>query len=268
MNANASADTLDIRVEVDGPIGWLVVDNRRRRNALTKAMWLALPGRIAALSATEGLRAIVLRGGGEEDFVSGADISEFGDVRRDAATSRDYEAANVAAFAALREAALPTVAMIRGFCLGGGMGLAAACDIRIVARGARFAVPAGRLGLAYPPEAIADFVRLIGPAKTKDLIFTSRRIDAAEAAAAGFADHLVEADDLEAFTRAYVADIARLAPLTLKAARLAIAAVGAGPASAAQVRALAAAEACFDSADYTEGRAAFAQKREPVFKGG
>ncbi|ODN68684.1 putative enoyl-CoA hydratase echA8 [Methylobrevis pamukkalensis] len=208
-----------IATTIEEAVGWIVITNPKRHNAMSMRMWLDVPGAIARLEADPAVRVIVLRGAGSEAFVSGADISEFGTVRRDAESSRAYEAANIDAFAAIRTAAKPTVAMIRGFCMGGGMGLAAACDIRIGAGDGAFAIPAARLGLAYPPEAIGDFVRLIGAARTKDLIFTARRFDAAEARALGFLDHLVEPDQIEAFTRDYAATVAGLAPLTQQAAK-------------------------------------------------
>lgn len=257
-----------IRTERSGAAGVVVIDNPARHNAVSKAMWLALPAAIGELAADPSVRAIVLRGAGDGAFVSGADISEFAEVRRDAENSRAYEAANEAAFAAIRAAPKPTVAMIRRFCIGGGMGLAAACDIRIASRDAVFAVPAARLGLAYPPEAVADFVRLIGAARTKDLIFTARRVDAAEAAAIGFVDRLVEPADLEAATADYVAAVAANAPLTQAAIKAAVAAIVALPGTADWAAAHTAAERCFDSADYAEGRAAFLGKRAPVFSGG
>lgn len=261
------AEQGEIRSFIDGSVGWLVVDNARRHNAVSFAMWKALPTAVSRLDEDPAVRVIVLRGGGEETFVSGADISEFATVRQDAETSRAYEASNEASFAALRSASKPTIAMIRGFCMGGGMGLAAACDIRIGAEGSTFAIPAARLGLAYPPDAIADFVRLLGPSSTKDLIFTARRFDADEAKSLGFLDHLVARDALAGYVADYVSGLADLAPLTQMAAKSAIAALETPTGSPERKAALAAADRCFNSADYAEGRAAFAEKRKPAFSG-
>jgi enoyl-CoA hydratase/carnithine racemase len=256
-----------LAARVEAPVGWLAIDNPERRNALTLSMWQALPDVVAALVREPAVRAIVVRGAGEAAFVAGADISEFETVRRDAASARAYEASNDAAFAAIRQAAKPTIAMIRGFCIGGGVGIAAAADLRVAAEDALFAIPAARLGLAYPPAAVGDIVRLVGPARAKDLFFTARRFDAAEALRIGLVDRVVAAADLEQATRALAATIAENAPKTVIAAKTAIDAIAGAPGAAGIEAALALAEACFDSRDFAEGRAAFLEKRRPVFRG-
>jgi enoyl-CoA hydratase/carnithine racemase len=255
-----------LRTTTEAPIGWLVVDHPERRNAVTLSMWRALPAAVAALEADAAVRVIVLAGGGGQAFVSGADIAEFAEVRRDAASARAYEETNEAAFAALRQAAKPTVAMIRGPCFGGGIGLAAACDLRVAADDALFSIPAARLGIAYPPPAIADVVALVGASRARDLFFTARRVDAAEALAIGLVDRLVPAADLEAETRSLAATLSANAPLTIAAAKVAIAAALTGDPATAE-RARAAAEACFSSSDVIEGRDAFLAKRPPRFTG-
>lgn len=256
-----------ITVDVVGNLGRIAIDNPGRHNALSLSMWEAIPPAVAELEANDEVRVIVLTGSEGGAFASGADISEFDVVRADAATSASYEAANAAAFDALRKAEKPTVAVIRRFCMGGGIGLAAACDIRIASEDAVFAIPAARLGLAYPTEAVADVVALIGPSRTKDLFFTAKRIDAATALRIGLVDELVRDDELESAAVAYVARVTSLAPLTQKAVKAAINAAVACTEAADWVRARALAERCFGSADYAEGRAAFREKREPVFKG-
>ncbi|WP_181702222.1 enoyl-CoA hydratase [Chthonobacter albigriseus] len=255
-----------IRLDVLGALGRIVIDNPGRHNALSLAMWEAIPGAVAELEADPDVRVIVLTGSEGGAFASGADISEFDVVRRDAVTSKTYEAANAAAFAALRGAEKPTVAVIRRFCMGGGVGLAAACDIRLASEDTAFAIPAARLGLAYPAEAVADVVALIGPSRTKDLFFTAKRIDAATALRIGLVDDVVRDDELDAAAAAYVARVSALAPLTQRAVKAAINA-SVGMADANWDRARQMAEACFVSADYAEGRAAFREKREPIFRG-
>lgn len=254
-----------IHIETAGGLGRIVIDNPGRHNALSLAMWQAIPNAVAMLQSDPDVRVIVVTGSGSGAFASGADISEFDEVRRDAATSKTYEAANAAAFTALRQTEKPTIAVIRRFCMGGGIGLAAACDIRIAAEDASFAIPAARLGLAYPAEAVADVVALIGPSRTKDLFFTAKRIDAATALRIGLVDDVVRDEDLESAATAYVARVAALAPLTQKAVKAAINAASGNGGDWSRARALA--DACFESADYTEGRAAFREKREPVFTG-
>ena len=256
-----------IAVEVIGNLGRISIDNPGRHNALSLAMWEAIPEAVADLEAHPDVRVVVLTGSDGGAFASGADISEFDVVRADAASSATYEAANAAAFSALRRAQKPTIAVIRRFCMGGGVGLAAACDIRIAADDAVFAIPAARLGLAYPPEAVADIVSLIGPARTKDLFFTAKRIDAETAMRIGLVDELVRSDELEAAAVAYVARVSALAPMTQRAIKAAIQAAVDPRGAGEWDRARALAEDCFSSADYAEGRAAFREKREPVFQG-
>lgn len=257
-----------IRVDVVGSLGRIEIENPGRHNALSLAMWQAIPDAVAELDANPDVRLILIAGSAGGAFASGADISEFDEVRADAATSAAYEASNAAAFDAVRRASKPTLAMIRRFCMGGGVGLAAACDIRIASEDSLFAIPAARLGLAYPTEAVADIVALIGPSRTKDLFFTAKRIDAASALRIGLVDDVVADADLEAAVVAYAARVASLAPLTQQAVKAAIAALtspGGGGPDLARARRLA--DACFDSADYAEGRAAFREKREPMFRG-
>lgn len=256
-----------IRVEVDAPVGRILVDHPERRNAVSLAMWRAIPEAVAALEARDDVRVILIAGAGELAFVSGADISEFATVRKDAATAAAYEAANAEAFAAVRNATKPTVAVIRGFCLGGGMGLAVACDLRLCSDDAVFGIPAARLGVGYPPDCMRDVVNAVGPARAKELFFTARRVTAAEALAMGFVTRTVPAADLAAQAATLAATIAATAPLTIRAAKAAIAHVVGDPAAADFARVQALTDACFDSADFAEGRSAFLEKREPTFRG-
>lgn len=250
-----------------GAVGTIAIDNPARRNALDLAMWQAIPGLVDELAADEQVRVVVLRGAGTQAFAAGADISEFSTVRATAEGGRAYEAANLAAFDAVARCPKPTLAMIRGFCLGGGLGLALACDLRIAADDAVFGIPAGRLGVGYPPAALAYAVAALGPMRAKELFFTARRIDAAEADGLGLLTRRVLPDELEAATLALADTIAGNAPLTLRAAKAGIDAAAGLPGApdAAALQAMAA--ACFDSDDYREGRTAFLEKREPRFGG-
>ncbi len=265
MLTTLPSPTRKLALSLADGIATLAIDNPARRNALDLEMWRALPVIAAALAADERVRVVVVRGAGESPFASGADIAEFETVRADSAGGRAYEAANEAAFDALARLPQPTIAMIRGFCLGGGFGLALACDLRVAAADAVFGIPAGRLGVGYPPGAMRLVVQAVGAVAAKDLFFTARRVDAAEALRLGIVREVAAPDALEETTHALARAVADNAPLTLRAAKAAIDAVaGVGDPAADPV---ALSQACFDSEDYREGRAAFLAKRAPVFRG-
>ena len=256
-----------VRAEIKGPVGYLILDRPERKNALSFEMWKEVAKLIGEFGANKALRVAVLRGAGELPFCSGADISEFETVRANAEGARAYEEANVVAFDAIAACPLPTIAMIRSFCMGGGVGLAAACDLRIASESAEFAIPPGKLGLAYPPSAIRYIVAAIGASNAKDMLYTARRVKAQEAEKLGFINRLVAEDALESEVEKLAMTIAENAPLSLKAGKLAIN-YASGYEFAGDMNAVKnAADRCFDSADYREGRAAFLAKRKPQFKG-
>lgn len=265
MTALFASPTPKLAVSAEGAVATLAIHNPDKRNAIDLAMWKALPDIISALDGDPRIRVIVLRGSGDLAFASGADIAEFETVRVDAQGGRLYEAANEAAFWAVAHCEKPVIAMIRGFCLGGGFGLALSCDLRIASQNALFGIPAARLGIGYPPGAMRLVTAALGASAAKDLLFTARRIGAEEAARLGVLQRVVPDAELEATVKALADTIARNAPLTIKAAKAAIGvAAGIGRPGADPV---ALADACFDSADAVEGRRAFLEKREPVFKG-
>jgi enoyl-CoA hydratase/carnithine racemase len=256
-----------VRASVAGPVATLALDNGAKRNALDLAMWRAIPGTVQALADQPGVRVLVLRGEGLLPFAAGADIAEFSTVRATAEGGHDYEAANEAAFDAIRSCPRPVLAAIRGFCIGGGLGLAMAADLRIASEDAVFAIPAARLGLGYPPRAMAHLVDVLGPTLVKDLVFTARRMGADEALGRGLVSRLVPAGELDESTSQLSQDIADNAPLTLVAAKRAVDAAASGMATALAAELDRLAAACFDSEDYREGRAAFLEKRPPRFEG-
>jgi enoyl-CoA hydratase/carnithine racemase len=256
-----------LRVARADGVARVLIDNGERRNAFDFSMWRALPALLAELDADEEARVVVLSGAPKLPFCSGADISEFSTVRATAEGGRAYEAANVEAFDALSRLGKPVIAAISGFCMGGGMGLAAACDLRIASEGAVFGIPAGRLGVGYPPEAMRYVVAAVGAQTAMDLFFTARRIDAEEARAAGFVSRVLPREGFDAASDAIAAGIAANAPLTLRAAKAAIRRAAGLPQALSAEDCERLAAACFDSADYAEGRAAFLEKREPRFAG-
>lgn len=257
---------VDVRREPEG-IAWIVLRNPERRNAVRLEMWQAIPDVVARLAADPSVRVLALRGAGEEAFASGADISEFSTHRQDAASARAYEAVTARAFAALSSFERPVVAVIRGICIGGGLALAATADLRLAADDARIALPAARLGLGYHLSGVERLVDLVGASVAAELFFTARQYDASEALRIGLVNRVVPAAELDDFAARYLRDIARNAPLTLRAAKGAIAEVrrDAERRDVDTVNRMIA--ACFESADYAEGVAAFLAKRPPRFTG-
>ncbi len=257
----------EVRFWREGPIGHVVFSNPPRLNAMTLEMWRALPGAVAALDADPEVRVIVCRGDGERAFISGADISQFERLRATVAAQAEYERALEEAYRAPMKATKPVLASIRGVCMGGGLGFAAACDLRIAADDVAFRMPAARLGLGYSPAGVRRFVHLIGAANTADIFFSARTFDAADAHHMGFVNRVVPAAALDGEVEAYCRMIGENAPLSLAASKAAIRAVLADPAD----RDLAAldrmVDECYRSEDYREGRTAFMEKRTPRFKG-
>lgn len=250
--------------DVEGSIGWLTFNQPERLNAVRLDMWEALPDAVASLLASESVRAIVIRGAGDKAFISGADIAEFDRERFDATSNRIFTAAVTAATASLIEAPKPVIAMIKGYCIGGGMVIASACDIRICAEGSRFGVPAGRLGLGYELDNFRRLQSLVGKGIAMEMLATARQFTAEEVRDAGFVNRIVPLGDLEPSVREMAAQISKTAPLSIAAAKLAgRAAVDASLLPLAQE----AIDVCFDSQDYRAGREAFRAKREPQFSG-
>lgn len=255
-----------VRIERDGPVGWLVFDHPERRNAIHRAMWEAIPLRLAELDADDDVRVIVMRGAGEVAFVAGADISEF-EQSRIGPGARDYDKLTERAFRALADVQKPLIAMIHGFCIGGGSGIALHADMRYAAEDAVFAIPPARLGLGYSATNVETLVGVVGQAFAREILFTARRYDARAAERMGLVHQVLPKDELEPFVRKLALQVADNAPLTLRAAKLCLSDLG-RPASERDADTVSAAiQACFDSEDYAEGVAAFLAKRRPVFRG-
>lgn len=258
--------TPEIRISIANGAARLTISNPARKNAMTFAMWRSLAELVARCEADEAVRAIVLEGEGDA-FCAGADISEFGEKRSDEAGARAYEEAVSAANAALRDAGKPTIALIRGFCYGGGVGLALACDLRLAREDARFRIPAARLGLGYSLDNVTLVAARIGMAATADLLFSARVFDAGQALRDGLVREVYGAAEFDAATDAYVAQIAGNAPLTLAAVKAALVELAKPEADRDEARVKALVAACMASEDYAEGRKAFSERREPRFRG-
>jgi enoyl-CoA hydratase/carnithine racemase len=251
----------------DGAIGWITFDNPARRNAVSLEMWQALADIVADYAADNAIRVIVLKGAGDKAFVSGADISEFGEKRSSAQNSREYNETSLRAMTALQDVDKPTIAMIRGWCVGGGVALAVACDIRIASDDSGFAIPAAKLGLGYNFEGVRRLVQLVGPAFAREIFFTARKFTAAEAVAMGLVNRLVPAAELEASVREYAGTIAGNAPLTVSSIKTLVAQALKDESARDMALCREVVDRCFASADYVEGRTAFMEKRKPRFTG-
>lgn len=256
-----------ILIQKEGAVGRLVLNRPERLNAFNLDMWTQLPGRLAELTSDPAIRVVIVRGAGEKAFGAGADISEFENNRRDPATAAVYDEANERAFAALRNCPRPTVAMIRGFCIGGGCAVALCCDIRVAASDAVFALTPARLGLGYPFSGIEHAVQELGPAAARYLFLTAARVDSARAAELGVVQEVCDPGTLEPRCAELAGMIAANAPLTLAALKFTIR-QGTLPSAARDMKAVREhIDACFRSEDYQEGLAAFREKRSPEFKG-
>jgi enoyl-CoA hydratase/carnithine racemase len=252
---------------VEGGIGWMIYNNPARHNALSVDMMLAVPRILSAFKADPEVGVIVVTGAGDKAFVSGADISEFGDKRTSVDDRAVYDAASAQAWQAWAEVDKPILAMIRGYCIGGGLLTAMKADIRIAAEGSQFGVPAARLGLGYAFGGVEELVGLVGPAWASEILFSARRLSAEEALHIGLVNRVVPLAELESQVRALASSIAANAPLTVKACKAAIREARQELSKRDTGRIDRLVEDCFRSEDYVEGQRAFLEKRRPQFRG-
>ena len=256
-----------VRAEKDGAIGWLVHDNPARLNALDSAMWRAIPPAVAQFDADPEVRVIVLRGEGDKAFAVGMDISEFETARTTPEQVAAFDRLIDEALHALQSSPKPVIAMIRGFCMGGGVEISLACDLRYCSEDVQMAIPAARLGLGYGVDGTKRLVETVGHANAREIFFTGRRYNAAEAFSIGLVHHIVPTAELEAFVRKTAEGMAENAPLTLAAAKILIEEFVRPSGEPDLAKGLAAIERCALSEDYQEGRKAFMEKRKPRFRG-
>ena len=254
-----------LRVERDGPIGRLVLDNPARRNAIGGEMWRAIPKAMAELDADPAIRCIVLRGEGTVAFAAGADISEFEQRRSNEAGVKAYEALFDAAHHAIENSPKPVIALIHGFCVGGGLAVALSCDLRYADASSRFAIPAARLGLGYGVPGTNRLVATVGHAAAREIMFSARRYGADEARAMGLVNRVLPDAELDDYVRKLALELAENAPLTIAASKSVINALIAAKGDYAEAKKMVA--RCMKSEDYVEGRRAFMEKRAPAFKG-
>jgi enoyl-CoA hydratase len=251
----------------DGGIGTIIFNNPAKHNAVSLEMWLALIEILEEFARDDAVRVIVVRGAGGRAFVSGADISKFEDERAEQEAVDRYNEISERAYLALFESPKPTIAMIEGYCIGGGVGLAVCCDLRICTEDAKFAVPAARLGLGYGLSRLQRLINIVGPAFTKEICFTARQFTAEEASAMGLVNRVVGRDRIEAYVRDCATKIAENAPLTVKAIKRITAEAMKDPGRRDEALCDRLVAECFASEDYVEGRRAFLEKRKPSFKG-
>lgn len=256
-----------VQAYLDGPALHIVFNNPARHNALSVDMWGAMPPLLNQAATDDRVRLVVFSGAGDKAFVSGADISQFEDMRAAKEAVKHYEALAEDALMGITHFSKPTLACIKGWCIGGGINVAIACDIRIAASDAQFSIPAGRMGLGYRYSALKNLVDLIGVGAAKDLFYTARRIDAAEAQRLGLVSRTCAVGELPALLAEYVHTIGDNAPLTLFAAKTIISEILKPSPELDAARCQELILRCFESDDYTEGRRAFMEKRKPRFLG-
>jgi enoyl-CoA hydratase len=248
-------------------VGVITFNNPEKRNAMSLDMWEGLGHALVELRDDAEVRVVILVGAGDKAFVSGADISQFEKTRHNAEASEEYSKKSAAQRALLADYPKPIIACIRGFCLGGGMQVAMAADIRIAAEDSRFGIPAAKLGIAYGYDGLRHLVSLVGPSWARLIMYTGMRIESAEALRIGLVDRVVPDTELWGATMEIARTISGNAPLAIQAAKITIAQVLKDPDKRDMDAIKAIGTACMDSEDFREGRRAFMEKRKPEFKG-
>lgn len=265
MSIDTGTDRMLARIE--GGIGWMTYNNPARLNAMSMDMNQAVPRILSAFQESPDVRVVVVTGAGGKAFVSGADISEFGDKRTSVEARAEYDRVAAEAGRAWALVDKPIIAMIRGYCIGGGMLTALQTDIRIAAEGSQFGVPAAKLGLGYGYAGVEKLMALVGPAWAAEILFSARRLSDQEALRIGLVNRIVSDAELESSVKELAATMAANAPLTIRACKAAIRELSKDPSRRDLESVNRMVEDCFRSEDYREGQQAFMEKRPPVFRG-
>ena len=252
---------------VEEGVGYITFNNPEKHNAVSIEMWDALEKILDEFRSSKDIRVIVLNGAGSKSFVSGADISKFDKERSSKEAVLSYNKRTQKVYELLETFPKPTIAMIDGYCIGGGLNLAVCCDIRICSEKSKFAMPAAKLSLGYPFSSIKRLFDVMGPGMAKHFMFTAEKISASEALACGLVQKLVSEENIETYVRDYALTISHNAPLTIKAMKQIGIEILKNPDERDLLLCEQLASACFDSEDYKEGRKAFMEKRKPNFKG-
>jgi enoyl-CoA hydratase len=251
----------------EGRVGYMIFNNPERHNAVSLDMWEAASRIMDDFAKDDEIRAVVVTGAGGKAFVSGADISKFENERSNEEAIAKYNVIVDRANASLYDFPKPTIAMIRGYCIGGGLGLAICCDLRICTDNSKFAVPAAKLGLGYGYTGIKRLSDLVGPSFAKEIFFTARQFDATEARDMGLVNRVLPSDQLEDFVKSYADMIGGNAPLTVNAVKYIANQTVQDESKRDLGKCAAMVKRCFESKDYIEGRRAFMEKRKPMFTG-
>jgi enoyl-CoA hydratase len=258
---------MTLRVEKRGAVGWIVFDQPTKRNAINGAMWRGIAPAMAQFDADPEVRCVAFRGAGTEAFASGADISEFEEIRAQKSSVAEYDDLLDQVLHAIQDSRKPSVAMIYGFCMGGGLEVALACDLRYCGRSAQFGIPAAKLGLAYNIEGHRRLIETVGHACAREIMFLGRRYDAEEGFAMGLVNQVFHDGELESEVARIIAQLCDNAPLSIANSKTIIeeyVKASGAPDRAQMARAI---ERCAKSDDYEEGRRAFMEKRKPRFRG-
>ena len=265
MSTLTTTDKLIARRE--NGIGWVIFNNPEKRNAMSPEMYEGMRAALESYATDSDVRVVILRGEGDKAFVSGADISGFEKNRSTPELVRQSDERSEAANRALRECPKPTIAMIRGYCMGGGLGVAIACDLRIAAEGSRFGVPAAKLGVGYRYGGLKRLSDIVGPSFTAEIFYTGRQFSTEEALQMGLVNRVLPAAELESYVLDYAKTMANNAPLTLAAVKRCLIEMRKDPDERDIELCDSMVEACFASKDFIEGRTAFMEKRKPAFQG-
>jgi enoyl-CoA hydratase len=256
-----------VRAETSGPIGWLIWDNPTKLNALSPGMAEDALTVIEAYAADPAIKVVVMRGEGRKAFISGGDIKSFDKTRADVETARIAREAPGKLRLRMLNLEKPLIAMVYGYCLGGGLGMALNADLRFASTDAQFSVPAALRGIAYAPEGLKSLVDLVGPSIAKDIMFSGRRLKTEEALRIGLINRVVDAEELEAVTVEYAQTLAANAPLSIRASKYFINQLGLERAARDEARMDAMQREAEDSEDFKEATKSFLEKRKPVFQG-
>jgi enoyl-CoA hydratase/carnithine racemase len=254
-------------VDKRGAVGWLVFDQPAKRNAINGEMWRGIPAAMKQFDADPEVRCVAFRGAGTGAFSAGADISEFEKIRAQKASVAEYDGLLDQVLRSIQDSRKPSLAMIHGFCMGGGLEVALACDLRYCGRSAQFGIPAAKLGLAYNVEGHKRLLETVGHARAREIMFLGRRYSADEALQMGLVNRVVDDEALEAHVAEILKALSENAPLAIANSKTILEEYAKAEGAPDHAVMQAAIDRCARSADYQEGRRAFMEKRKPAFRG-